>query len=168
MPITIQLSKGYSTVIDDMDADLAEFDWRASTPKSKSLTYVYRPITISGKRSNIFLHRAILERLLDRPLEKHEVCDHRDGNSLNNRRSNLRVATIRQNAQNAKIQKNNKSGFKGVCRDIKCHNRWTARISVNGKYIHLGNFSSPEEAHDAYVEAAQKYFGEFANNGERK
>lgn len=54
------------------------------------------------------------------------------------------------------------SPFKGVCwRPIP--KRWKAYIKINKKQIHLGYFSTPEEAAVAYNNAAIKYFGEFAN-----
>lgn len=62
------------------------------------------------------------------------------------------------------MQHNNKSGFKGVCRHKK-NNNFVASIGVDNKNIHLGCFSTAEEAHAAYCEAATKLFGAFANFG---
>lgn len=90
--------------------------------------------------------------------------DHINGNRSDNRMCNLRIATQLENVRNKKMQHNNKSGFKGVCRHKK-NNNFVASIGVDNKNIHLGCFSTAEEAHAAYCEAATKLFGAFANFG---
>ncbi|WP_411842131.1 HNH endonuclease [Salinicoccus sp. HZC-1] len=102
----------------------------------------------------IKLHRL----LMDFP---DEFVDHRNRNPLDNRKQNLRLATPSDNARNSKIQRNNKSGVAGV-RRVPNYNTWNARIIVNNKYIHLGNYKTFEEAVAARKEAESKYFGEFA------
>lgn len=86
--------------------------------------------------------------------------DHRDLDTLNNRRYNLRLASQSQNQQNKAVQKNNALGIKGVYASLS---RYCARIHVNGKLKHLGSFDTAEDAHSAYVTAAQEHFGEFAH-----
>jgi hypothetical protein len=63
------------------------------------------------------------------------------------------------------MHRDNQFGLKGIKRS-KHGKKWQARIQVDKKTIHLGAFSTPEEAHQAYCDAAFKYFGEFANPGE--
>lgn len=87
--------------------------------------------------------------------------DHGDGNGLNNRRSNLRNATHRQNMMNSKRPVTNTSGFKGIYRRLGWK-KWNARISINGKYRYLGRFGSPIEAARAYDVAAKRLYGIFA------
>ena len=87
--------------------------------------------------------------------------DHINGNPSDNRWCNLREATPTQNVANAKRRKDNTSGFKGVCWYRKTK-KWKAEIMISQKHIHLGYFDTPELAHQAYVDAAIKYFGEFA------
>ena len=58
----------------------------------------------------------------------------------------------------------NTSGYKGVSW-YKRDRKWQAGIKVNGKFIYLGLFNDPKEAHEAYIKAAKKHFGEFANSG---
>jgi hypothetical protein len=87
--------------------------------------------------------------------------DHRDGDGLNNRWANLRVATSAQNKRNSRRQCNNTSGFKGVSVN-KCGDRFRAQIGVRGRNKHIGYFDTAEAAHAAYVAAAEKHFGEFA------
>lgn len=87
--------------------------------------------------------------------------DHIDRNPTNNRITNLRVATNSQNHANVGPRCNNTSGIKGVVKQPDC-NRWCARITVQGKRIHLGLYETKDEAAKAYQDACQAYFGEFA------
>ena len=89
--------------------------------------------------------------------------DHRDGVPTNNRIDNLREATVSQNRQN-EANRNKRIGLKGVAASNPTYpnTRYNARIQLNGKYIYLGSFDTPEQAHAAYKEAAEKHFGEFA------
>ena len=88
-----------------------------------------------------------------------QEIDHIDGNGLNNRFSNLRLASHSQNICNSRVRRDNKLGIRGVSRR---GNRFRARIRISGKRIDLGYFDTPEEASVAYQKAAQEHFGEFA------
>jgi HNH endonuclease/AP2 domain len=90
--------------------------------------------------------------------------DHINGDRLDNRLENLRLATDLQNMHNCPKTSRNKSGYKGVHWD-KWRNSWRATIRVNGKSIKLGRFDDPALAHKAYCAAADRYFKEFANHG---
>lgn len=90
--------------------------------------------------------------------------DHANGVASDNRIANLRVATHAENLRNRGMNKNNRSGYKGVhwhCRNKK----WRAQIDINGKRCVLGYFESPEAAHNAYAEKAKSLHGEFVNLG---
>lgn len=89
------------------------------------------------------------------------AIDHRDGNGLNNKWNNLRLANAVQNGGNRKINENNTSGYKGVSFD-KSRGLYRAVIKTDGKTKHIGRYVTPEEAHIAYMVAAKRYFGEFA------
>jgi len=103
------------------------------------------------------LHSEILN--IDTKLD----IDHKDGNKLNNRRSNLRLATRTQNLRNNGLRKDSLSGFKGVTkRRRKQDTRWGAYLNVDGKQLALGTFSTAKEAAHSYDEAAIQYFGEYA------
>jgi len=85
--------------------------------------------------------------------------DHRDTDRTNNAWHNLRLATRSQNMANRRAK--NRHGFKGI-NYIRKTGRWLAQICVNYKKMHVGVYSTREEAHAAYVEAAIKHHGEFA------
>jgi hypothetical protein len=83
------------------------------------------------------------------------LIDHINGNKADNRIENLRDVFADGNSQNVrKPNRRNKSGFMGV---IWFQNKWRASISVNGKSKWLGDYSTPEEAHQVYLEAKRKY-----------
>jgi hypothetical protein len=93
-----------------------------------------------------------------------KFIDHIDGNPTNNKASNLRECNYSENAFNRKISSANKSGYKGVS-FVKSTKKWGAWIKIDGKSINLGSkFNSPQEAHEAYKIASQKFFGAFAKH----
>lgn len=97
-----------------------------------------------------------------------KVVDHINGNTLDNRKKNLRITDDinRGNGKSKKKAKNNTSGFKGVSLGNGSKlNPWRAKLHTGGKHIHLGLYPTPELAHEAYCKAAIKYFGEYANFG---
>jgi len=87
--------------------------------------------------------------------------DHKDRDPGNDRWENLRKATRVENMRNARILKNMSSGLKGVS-FITARGKWRAEIRVGSKAHHLGYFLNREEAHAAYMQAADRLFGEFA------
>jgi len=107
-------------------------------------------------RKHYLLHREILN-----VTESKCLVDHINGNKLDNRRANLRLATPSQNQANAKKSKNNTSGFKGVSWHASSQ-KFQARLCFNRKLIALGLFKTAIEAAYAYNKAAVLYFGEFA------
>jgi hypothetical protein len=90
------------------------------------------------------------------------VIDHKNGDKLDNRFVNLRLASETQNRQNVGLRRNNKLGFKGV---IALRDKYKAYIAIGSKQIHLGLFNTPELAHAAYCGAAKVLHGSFFNAG---
>lgn len=102
---------------------------------------------------SVRMHQMVL------PVSGKYVPDHINGNGLDNRRSNLRVATYSQNAMNQKPRFGD-SKYRGVTR---AGTRWRALIGVNGRQIYLGKHATEIEAAQAYDDAAKVHHGEFAN-----
>ena len=90
-----------------------------------------------------------------------DQIDHINGAKSDNRICNLRKSTHGQNQQNRSKFKNNKSGFKGVS-FFKPLKKWRADLRVGKKLIYLGYFNTPQEAHNAYCNAARLYHGDYA------
>lgn len=102
----------------------------------------------------ILMHRL----LLDAP--KGTFVDHINGDTLDNRKCNLRLCRKQQNEFNAKVRTDNTSGYRGVCRARR--GLYRAYITINGHQQHLGHFLRPEDAARAYNKKARELYGEFA------
>lgn len=149
----------YTAIVSPEDADLADFNWTVD-----QLSYAMRKVTISNRSYSVKMHRVIMERMIDRPLKKHEHVDHIDNDGFCNLRENLRLVSHAQNMGNKKRSKSNTSGYKGVSY-ISRDNKWRAGITFRGQPMHIGYFDTPEEAHAAYCERAKELHGEYANFG---
>jgi len=116
-------------------------------------------ISIGINKKHFYAHRlAWIYMTGDCP---YDDVDHKDRVKSNNKWENLRLGTRTQNFGNKTISPHNTSGYKGVSL-FKRDGTWRSQIQVFGKNIHLGYYKTPEEAHKIYMEAAIKYFGEFA------
>lgn len=113
--------------------------------------------TDSKTRKTILFHRVVTD------CPSGLIPDHIHGKltRYDNRKSNLRIVTSKENCMNATLSKNNTSGITGVTWH-KRDNVWQARIKINYKYIHLGYFDKFEDAVRVRKEAEKKYFGEFS------
>ena len=138
-------------VVDPEDYQkLSQYDWQFFEKNTRCYAAVFCDGGI------LYMHRFIMNA------SKGQIIDHRNNEGLDNRKANLRFATISQNNYNKKpVTKNNTSRFRGVQKK-KGRNKYHASIGCNGKHIYLGTFYNEEDAARAYDEAAKKYYGEFA------
>jgi len=171
----IPLTQGRFAIVDPQDYQrLSKYKWRLCRTKGKNVLYAERSIRLpGGKYSRLLMHRQIVGNLLlasstqnpkprtqnyHRFLSGGYVIDHINGNGLDNRRANLRLATVAQNAWNSK-KRNPRSGYKGVWFAAD-KGLWRAAIVCHGRRIHLGYFTDKIDAARAYDDAAKKYYKE--------
>lgn len=152
----IKLTRGKVALVDDADFEiLSKYKWSAI--KGRNTYYASRQERSSnGRQKSIKMHRQILGTTSS---EIH--IDHRDGDGLNNQRTNLRECTHAQNKQNALGHSGASSKYKGVTY-MKDSGKWIARISVNKNTYYLGVFKSEVDAAKARDGMAIKLHGEFA------
>lgn len=150
--ISIALTKGHECIIDISDFELvSRFKWRASN--SGKDFYAKGKI---DKKTDVYMHRYILGAT------KGQMVDHINGNTLDNRRSNIRLSNKILNARNMKkSSKKGLSKYKGVSYS-KSSKRWVAYICINNKKINLKPSATEIEAAQKYNDAALKFFGEHA------
>lgn len=155
MSRTIPLTQGYVAVVDDKDYEwLSQWKWCAKKTvlaNGRIKLYAHRRIG----NSTITMHRLIVNAGSD------TLVDHADGNGLNNRRCNLRQATVAANCWNSNPRCNTSSRYKGVSWHKRV-GKWAAAIRLCGRSRHLGYFADEVEAARAYDRAAKEHFGEFA------
>jgi hypothetical protein len=152
----IPLTQNQVAIVDAADFEwLSKFNWCAYRRRNRQGFYAMRTSYDGRIKTDIWMHREILKCPTDKQ------CDHRNRDSLDNRRANLREATYAENARNHGAWQSNKSGRKGVTWHAN-NRKWHARIGHEYSVISLGYFPTIEEAGNAYDEAAKKYHGEFA------
>lgn len=122
--------------------------------------YLHVSLSKSNCHRKFAVHRLVAMAFLGIP-DPGQQIDHINGDSLDNRLTNLRLCERSQNQQNQKLSIRSTTHLKGAYYE-KRTGRWKASIAANGKEIWLGRFDTPEAAHDAYCEAAKKYHGQFA------
>lgn len=152
----IPLTHGQTALVDDADfARFGHLNWMATTANKGRTFYAARGRPRPG-RGLLLLHREILG-LTDPRIKG----DHRNHDTLDNRRCNLRISTQAQNvAHRGILDARNTSGFRGVSWHRQRW-KWRARIMVGQKDIHIGLFKTAKSAAKAYAAANLKYFGAF-------
>lgn len=121
--------------------------------------YAARVTTVKGVKTFVTLHRLIMNA------PKGAQVDHIDGDTFNNRRSNLRICTPSQNMMNRAPTKGTRSAYKGITyvnEKFSRKNRWMASIRSGGIKKTIGYYATEIEAAKAYDSAARIYHGEFA------
>ena len=155
--VEVPLTQGRVALIDPDDAArVLAFKWCAQRTSKGQRYYAVASIGARVRRERIHMHR-----LVANAPDGWEV-DHINGDGLDDRKANLRIATRAENCRNRRgLVRGKSSQFKGVCyRPEK--RRWIASIFVDGKSKHLGSFKIEQEAAKAYDDAAIEAFGEFA------
>jgi hypothetical protein len=169
----IRLTEDKFTIVDPADFYwLSNFYWL--TVGKDDNFYAARLIRLkSGRLGTVLMHREIYfnclpQHVFGRGSNAHlsnlsrSVVDHRNTDSLDNRRVNLRLATHSQNSCNSRRDKSNTySRYRGVSFN-KRKQKWFAAIRANGKKTWLGYYDNELDAAKAYDLAAKKYHGEFA------
>ena len=154
---TIQLTRGLETVVDQEDYErLSQFKWYADYMVNSKKFRAVRNTYENGVHKRILMHREIMGGL-----DSQEQVDHISGDTLDNRKSNLRVCVNSENSCNRKLRSDSTSGFKGVSWN-KNRGKYGAYINHDGKRFELGFFDSAIEAASAYNEKAVELHGEFA------
>ena len=145
-------------VISAEDKDLCAMSWTAHI-SGKNTYACHRQFVGGNNYSRVFLHTEIIERMIKRPLDKNnksELADHINRNTLDCRRSNLRLSNRSLNALNTSFKKE----FRGVA--LTDSGRFRSYIQKEGQQFHLGTFDTEHEAALAYNDKATELFGEFA------
>ena len=176
----IKLTQGQYAIVDAwMYDELNKYQWYAH--KGKTTYYAYRAARIDEKRKsrNVKMHHEVMKlqgnfinskseilnpKQIQNSNEQNSklIIDHINGDGLDNRSANLRVATYSQNSQNRrKSRKGCGSKYKGVWLDKRTR-RWRAQICFEGTKKHLGYYDDEAGAGRAYDRAAVRYHEEFA------
>lgn len=157
----IPLTQGKFALVDEEDYErVSKLNW-VYCPRRKTTGHAYRIqfqwLGVGKKpiQKHIRMHRFILGA------PSNMQVDHKDGNPLNNQKSNLRLCTHLQNSRNTSLRWSNTSGFKGISWSQK-RQKWLVRIGVGGETKYLGRYSNIHDAAVAYDKAAILFYGEFA------
>ena len=153
----IRLTQGQCTIVDPEDYEylISLGPWHVQSLRKEHRFVAAREVWIKeiGRSVTVLMTHDII-------LTDH-IIDHKNGDRLDNRRSNLRACDYFQNSTNTRIRSDNTSGYKGVSWD-KTRRKWRAYFVLDGYQIHLGRYTDPIQAAHAYDEAARLNFGEFA------
>lgn len=154
----VELTQGKFSKIDVQDGpEIGNHNWYTRKVRFSHLFYALRSVHKDGGVTAVFLHNEIM------PPETGKEIDHRNGNGLDNRRSNLRACSHMENLQNSRKSTNKK--FSSLYKGVDWHKRakrWRARITVDRKRIDLGTYTHESQAAIAYDRAAIEHFGNFA------
>lgn len=158
----IELTQGQIALVDDEDYEMInQYKWCAVRYKHKDSTvgfYAIRTRYFNSTWERILMHRFILN------VKDKRWIDHKNHNTLDNRKENLRACTISQNQANKRKKDHCTSIYKGVSwHKSKFDSKWLAQIGHHNKVYYLGNFDNEIDAAYAYDKAAYEQWGEFAN-----
>lgn len=156
----------------DYDPGTGVFTWKKNSAKRKAGTragWVHSKgyICLDINQRKYYAHRLVWLYMTGR--WPGDQIDHIDFNKSNNVWLNLREATNAQNQQYQSVSRASSTGLKGAYPGfakyqgvVRKTGTYYSQITVGGHRIHLGHFKTPEEAHAAYMRAAERYYGAFA------
>ena len=148
----IALTQGQKAIVWESDYEyLSQYYWYACYDPCIKGFYATR----KENEKSFTMHRQIMGK-------SDHFIDHKNHDTLDNRRSNLRYATMSQSAANQRKPSSNTSGYKGVFTRNGGYS-WRVRITKGKKVTHLRGFKTAEEAARAYDHIAVELFGEFAH-----
>jgi hypothetical protein len=147
----LELPCGRVAVIDEDDVPFLH-GWLIFSDVRKHTVYVRcRRPGMANRNKYVYLHKM---------LTGFDMTDHENGNGLDCRRENLRTCDDTQNACNKKAH--NGRRFKGVYSCSWDRTKWVTWVTIDGRTIRGGVFTSEEDAARRYDELARQYHGEFA------
>jgi hypothetical protein len=156
----IPLTRGMKALVSIEDLPVVSpFKWQARGVVGSGSFRAVSNRLVDGSMKPLHMSRLILQAPVGL------VVDHISGDTLDNRRSNLRLCTLSQNSRNKRKKKGASSRYKGVTFH-KQSGKWFAALKSSGRNINLGLFKTQEEAAIAYDNAAKIYFGDFARTNE--
>lgn len=161
----LKLTKGYYTLLDDEDYFLIKSKYSEYKPISwcdkRNPVYIRASLCKYDKRERKTVFIQVPRLIMNAP--KGKVVDHINRDTLDNRKTNLRICGFSENIRNCKMRKNNTSGYRGVTYQKKS-NRWNALIMVNRKSIYLGYYKTAKEASVAYQKFVKEKYGNYFFN----
>jgi len=144
-------------IVDEDDFyKIINYKWSVYKTKDYGSTY-YARTYIKELKKNVLLHRFIMNC----DDEEKRIIDHINNNGLDCRKLNLRFSNHTLNNMNRRIQRNNKSGYRGVCWNAT-NKKWSSQIQYKRKQIFIGNFDDKRDAAIAYNKMSKKLFKEHA------
>lgn len=156
VPLQSKKHKGLAALVDHADVSLvSEYDWHPVWDRNTKSFYAVTTVKERGRRRPVRMHRLVVAAKND------EFVDHINHDTLDNRRTNLRLCSRSQNQANQRKCEGKTSEYKGVYWNRQC-SRWQAQIRFKGESHHLGLFLDEVSAAMAYDHAAQALFGDYA------
>lgn len=149
----------YTSVSDSDAAAVRSHAWYVSEPRGlQKRRYVFTVLALpGGRKRTVMLHRFVLGL----EFGDTRLVDHKNGDTLDNRRANLRVCTYSQSNMNrTRLKRKYRELPHGV---VYARKKYAALIAYGGRQYHLGTFETVEAAQQAYSDAAAKHHREFAS-----
>ena len=144
--------------LEDLEKVL-QYRWHARYNPSGDAFYAHCTFylgTVNGKPKYESIH--MNKVIMNIPKGRKYYVDHKNHNTLDNRKSNLRIATVSNNSRHrGKINSNNSSGYRNVSWD-ESRKKWMVQLQVNGKNKCLGIFDNVDEASEFAEEMRQQYY----------